>query len=139
MKYQKFGERYIVQIDKGEEVIENLKRFVKDENISLGSITALGAAKNPTLRFFDADQKKYFDKTLEGHYEIANFTGNISEMKGEVYLHCHMTLADREMNAFGGHVLSSKVGGTFEAIITPLKGRLGRKFSEEVGLNVFEL
>ncbi len=138
MKYRKFGERYIVQIDKDEEIIASLKDFCTKEKIELGSITALGAAKDPVLRFFNPTERKYLDKTLLGHFEITNFTGNISEMKGEVYLHCHMTLGDKDMNAFGGHVLSAEVGGAFEAIVTLLKGRLGRKFSKEVGLNLFE-
>jgi predicted DNA-binding protein with PD1-like motif len=138
MKYRKFGERYVVQIEQGKEIIANLKRFVKKEDMRLGSIIAIGAAKNPTLRFFDPEKKKYSDKTLEGHFEIINFTGNISEMKGDVYLHCHMTLGDTKFKSFGGHVLSAEVGGTFEAIVTPLKGRLGRKYSKEVGLNLYE-
>ncbi|UCE28086.1 MAG: DUF296 domain-containing protein, partial [Candidatus Coatesbacteria bacterium] len=32
-------------------------------------------------------------------------TGNVSLNEGEPFVHCHLTVADRDGNAFGGHCL----------------------------------
>ena len=138
MKYKRTAGAYIVEIPKGSKIVENLKRFCEKEKVRFGTIQAIGAAKEVTLRFFDADKKKYSDKRFKMHFEITNLTGNISEVDGKVYLHLHISLADRAFHMIGGHLLEAIVGGTFEAVIKPLPGRIGRKFSREVGLNLYD-
>ncbi len=36
MEFQKFGNNYVVRIDKGEEVLQKLKEVCEKENIKLG-------------------------------------------------------------------------------------------------------
>ena len=138
MKYKKIGGSFVVRIDKGEEIVKNLTRLAKREKITTGHILAIGAVLDPTLRFFDPRKKKYNDKILRGHYEITNLTGNFSVMNGAPYLHLHITLTDKNFRALGGHLLKARVGGIFEAFIEKLPGRIGRKFSQNTGLNLFE-
>ena len=151
MKYQQFGNKYIVRIDRGEEIIESLKVFCAENKITLGSVSAIGAVQKVTLRFFDQNTKKYNDKEFVENLEIANFTGNISTMQGgvypptykaiggRVYLHCHTTLGNSNYQTLGGHVLSAVVGGTFEAIIEKIDGRVERGLDEGIGLNLLKL
>lgn len=136
MKFKKFENKWVVSINKGEEVIEILKKFCKDNNIKLGTISGIGAVKGATIGFYDLETKKYYPKELNGNYEITSLLGNISTMNGEVYLHLHINLADSNYNACGGHLNSAVIGSVGEFIIEEIEGKIEREFNEEVGLNL---
>lgn len=139
MKFKRFGNKFIVRMDKGEEIVETLKHFCKEKGIKLGSITGIGATNKATIGLFDAETKKYHSKELIGNYEIAPLIGNISTMNGEVYLHIHVNLCDSNHNSFGGHLSSAIVSATFEAIIDKIDGEVERKFDDEIGLNLYKI
>ena len=136
MKFKKFRNKWVVSINIGEEIVETLKKFCKDNNIKLGTISGIGAVKGATIGFYNLETKKYYPKELDGDYEITSLLGNISTMDGEVYLHLHITLADSTYNAFGGHLNSAVIGGVGEFIIEEIDGEVKRGFNEEVGLNL---
>ena len=139
MKFKKFKNKFIIRIDKGEEVVETLKKFCEDNKINLGSITGIGATNKATIGLFDVETKKYYSKELTGNYEITNLSGNISKMNNEVYLHLHINLSDSEHKSFGGHLNSAVVSATFEGIIEVIYGSVEREFSEEIGLNLYKI
>ena len=136
MKFKKFGNKWVVSINIGEEVVETLKKFCKDNNIKLGTIRGIGAVKRATIGFYNLETKKYYPKELNGGYEITSLLGNISTMGREVYLHLHINLADSTYNTFGGHLNSAVIGGVGEIIIEEIEGEIERGFNEEVGLNL---
>jgi len=136
MKFKKFGNKWVVSINIGEEVVETLKKFCKDKQIKLGTINGIGAVKRATIGFYNLETKKYYPKELNGGYEITSLLGNISTMGGEVYLHLHINLADSTYNTFGGHLNSAVIGGVGEIIIEEIEGEIERGFNEEVGLNL---
>ena len=54
MDYRKFGNTIIARIDKGEEILEQVKQLAHKEQIKLASIQALGAVDDFTVGvFFD--------------------------------------------------------------------------------------
>ena len=138
MEYKKFNNKYIVRVDKGEEIVATLKKFCEDNNIKLGTITGIGATNNAKIGLFNVEEKKYYSKELTGDHEIAPLYGNISTMKGKVYLHMHANLCDQENKAFGGHLNSAVVSATFEAVIDVIDGEVDREFNEEIGLNLYK-
>ena len=138
MTHKQFGSKYIVRLDKGEEVVESLKKFCADNKICLGTVTGLGAADKITLGLFNTKTKKYFPKEFLGDYELASVLGNISQMNGEVYLHLHAIISDEACRAYGGHLNSAVISGTFEGVIETIDGEVGRKFNDEVGLNLYD-
>jgi predicted DNA-binding protein with PD1-like motif len=139
MNFKRFDNKVIVRIDRGEEVVETIKRFCNEQNIQLGSITGLGAADRIKIGLFNTNQKKYYAKELIGDHEITNLTGNISTMNGETYLHIHATVANEEMEAFGGHLNEAVISGTCELVIDVIDGMIDRIFNEDVGLNLYKL
>ena len=139
MKSKRLGGKYILRLDKGEEIVETLKQFCGNKKIFLGTVTGIGATNRATVGCFLADTKKYVARDLVGNFEIAPLVGNISTMNNKVYLHLHCQLSDDKQNTFGGHLSSAIVSATFEAVIEPMKGRMNRKFSKEIGLNLFDL
>jgi predicted DNA-binding protein with PD1-like motif len=136
MKFKKFGNKWIVRIDKGEEVIQIIKKVCEDNKIKLGSLSGIGATDRVTVGLFNTKSKKYQSQELIGDYEITNLSGNISTMNGEIYLHLHIGLSDSKYNAYGGHLTSAVISGTGEIIIEEIDGEIEREFNEEVGLNL---
>lgn len=139
MIFKKFGSRFILRIDRGEEVVATLKKFCADQNIALGSVTAIGAANRATIGLFNTKTKRYQSTELTGDFEITGLTGNVSTMNGEVYLHLHATLSDADYHTFGGHLNAAVVSGTCELIIEVIDGAIDRELSDDVGLNLLKL
>ncbi len=138
MEFRKFGSKYIIRIDRGEEIIETLKNFCKEKNIKIGTINGLGATGKAVIGYFDTGKKEYFSRELAGDFEIAPLYGNISTLDGEIYLHCHVNLGNEEFGSHAGHLNSAVVSATFEGIIDVIEGEVNRKFSEEIGLNLYD-
>ena len=53
MEYRKFGDTYVVRMDKGEEILEQVKALALAEHIQLASVQALGAVNDITVGVFD--------------------------------------------------------------------------------------
>lgn len=138
MEYRVFGETIVLRLEKGEEVIESIKNLCEKEDIKAGSISGLGASNYVVVGLFKVEEKKYYSNTFEEDFEITNLTGNISRMNDEVYLHIHGTFANVEGKCIGGHLNKAVISATSEIIITKINGDIGRKFSEEIGLNLIE-
>lgn len=138
MEYRKFGSKYIIRMDKGEEIISKLKEFVIKEQIDLGYITGLGAVTDVEIGLFNTSEKKYYSKKFKEDYEITSLHGNISTMNGKTYLHLHMAISDKDQNTFGGHLNSATICVTGELIVEVLSGNIDREFSEEIGINVIK-
>lgn len=139
MKFLKMGNRYLVRIDKGEEVIASLTEFCKNNGVKLGTIMGLGAADRVTIGLFNTITKEYHNKELVGEYEITNLTGNITTKDGEAYIHLHITLGDEEYKAHGGHLNECWISGTCELAIDTVDGEICRAFDEPSGLNLWKL
>ncbi len=138
MEYKRFDNKYVIRIDKGEEIVETLKRFCEDRQIVLGSIKGIGAVNKVAIGLFETKSKEYHSVQLEGDYEITSLMGNISTMGGKVYLHLHINVSDASYNVRGGHLNSAVVSGTGEIIIEAIEGDVDREFSEETGLNLYK-
>ncbi|GFI61175.1 hypothetical protein IMSAG049_00332 [Clostridiales bacterium] len=138
MQYRKFENTIIARIEKGEEIVNKVKEIALKEKIRLASISALGAVNDFTVGVFDTAEKKYYANDFKGAYEIVSLTGTINTMNGEVYTHLHMSAGDMEGKVFGGHLNRAVVSATCEMVITIINGAVDRKFSEEIGLNLFE-
>lgn len=138
MEYKKFGSKYVIRLEKGEEIVESIKTLCEKEEIKLGSITGIGATNKAVVGLFETSTKEYHSKDLIGDMEITSLLGNISQMEGEVYLHLHITLADHNYNVYGGHLTSAVISATGEIIIDTIEGVVDREFDEEIGLNLFK-
>ncbi|MBU2036923.1 DNA-binding protein [Patescibacteria group bacterium] len=138
MTHKQFGNKYIVRVAKGEELVKALKDFCRENDIKLGVISGLGAADKITLGLFKTKTKEYSPKEFLGDFELTSVLGNISRMNGEIYLHLHATISDEACQAFGGHLTSAVISGTFEGVIEKIDGEIGRKYNEDIGLNLYD-
>ena len=86
---------------------------------------------------FKTGEKKYYANSFQGSYEIVSLTGTINTMDGEFYTHLHMSAGDEKGQVFGGHLNRAVVSAVCEMVITVIDGVVDRRFSEEIGLNLF--
>ena len=139
MEYRKFDRGYVLRLDPGEEIVASLTRLVEEEKIELASVSALGAANDVTIGIFNTAGKQYHSQRYQGDYEISALVGNVIRKDGEPYLHLHITIGNPvtgEVHA--GHLSSATISATLELFLQVWDGRVGRKFSDTVGLNLLE-
>lgn len=137
MEYRKFSQGYVLRLDPGEEVAACLTRLVEEEDVRLGTVSALGAANDITIGIFNTAEKKYYAQRYQGDYEISALVGNVTRQEGEPYLHLHITIGDPvtgEVHA--GHMSECIISATLELFLQVWDGQIGRKFSDTVGLNL---
>ena len=138
MDYRRFGSKIVARIDKGEEILEKLKEIALKENIKLAGVSALGATNDFTAGVYKVHEKKYYSNEFKGNFEIVSLTGTVNTMNGEFYSHIHMSAGNDRGEVFGGHLNKAVVSATCEMIIDIIDGRVDRRYSEEIGLNLFE-
>ena len=139
MEYRKFSQGYVLRLDPGEEIVASLTRLVEQENVQLGSVSAIGAAGDVTIGIFSTREKQYHSQRYQGDYEISALVGNVTRKEGKPYLHLHITIGNPvtgEVHA--GHLTSAVISATLELFLQVWDGQVDRKFSDTVGLNLFE-
>lgn len=138
MEYRKFDNHYILRLEKNEEIITKIKELCLKENITLGSITGLGASNLIEIGLFNVDTKEYKTKTYTGMFEITSLVGNISRKENEPYLHLHINFSDETNITKGGHLVKSIISATGEIVITKLEGEVQRELNPDIGLHLFK-
>lgn len=136
MDYRRFGDTIVARLDKGEEILEQVRAIAQQEHIQLASIHALGAIDDLTVGVFNTATKTYAANHFTGAYEIVSLTGTISTMNGEFYAHLHMSAGGEDGTVFGGHLNAATISATCEMVINVIDGQVDRAFSQEIGLNL---
>ena len=139
MEYRKFPQGYVMRLDPGEEIVEQLTALAERENVRLGCVSALGAANDVTIGIFSTGEKQYHSRRYQGDFEISALVGSVTRMEGKPYLHLHITIGNPvtgEVHA--GHLTSCTISATLELFLQVWDGQVGRRFSDQVGLNLFE-
>ncbi|HBX74674.1 MAG: DNA-binding protein [Acidaminococcaceae bacterium] len=138
MEFQKFGDTYVVRLDKGEEIVASLQALCEKQQIALASVEGIGAADHAVIGLYDVGRREYHKTELDGPMEITSLMGNITQKDGAVYIHLHINLCNKEMQILGGHLNECSIGATGEVFVRVLPGNVGRRLDEEVtGLNLF--
>ncbi|PKK40051.1 hypothetical protein ABB02_00556 [Clostridiaceae bacterium JG1575] len=130
---------WILRLNKGEELLEQVTAFCTKEAIRLGTFTGLGALEEVEMGLFLHDEKTYQSKTWTGAMEIIALHGNITTKDGALYLHCHMGIGDEALTMHGGHLNRAIINPTCELFLTSYEGMVDRFFDAETGLNLLAL
>ena len=138
MQYKKFKKNIILRLDPLDEICACLIKLAEEEDIQLASISGLGAINDFTTGVFDTKNKEYHSNHFQGAYEITSLTGTLTRMDGKPYLHVHLSAGDAKGVVVGGHLNRAVVSATAEIIVRIIKGEVERKYSPEIGLNLFE-
>lgn len=139
MVYKKFGNKIVVRIDRGEEILEKIKELALKENIKLASISAIGAIDELVVGVYDVAKKEYYSNEFKGDLEIVSLLGTINTMNGNFYTHIHLSAGNEKGEVFGGHLNKAVVSGTCEMVVSLIDGTVDRFYDDETGLNIFKM
>lgn len=137
MEYRKLGDTYLVRLDRGEEILEQVEALARRENIALASVQALGAVDRFTVGVYDTARKQYKANEFAGAFEIVSLVGTIDQMDGQFYAHLHMSAGDSQGSVYGGHLNEARISATCEMVVRELPGRVDRKKDPQTGLNLW--
>ena len=130
---------HTIRLNKGDEIVAKLTDFCRKNNIANGIVSAIGAVSSAELALYRLDDKKYFSKKFEEPLEICSLNGNIALLDNKPFLHIHAVLSNTRMTAFGGHLKSAIVSATCEVTISEFDSKIGRKYDENIGLNLMDV
>ncbi|MCF7790906.1 MAG: DNA-binding protein [Victivallales bacterium] len=109
---------FIAKLDFKSDLLVQLTDIAIANNINLGKIEAIGAVSKATVGYYNQDSFKYQYETLNKHLEIISLIGNISLKDNKPVIHAHITLADENEKAYGGHLAPGTVVFACEVVIT---------------------
>lgn len=139
--HEAHGQRtYVVVLATGDPVRESLHRFAEQEGLSAAQLSAIGAFRRATLRWFDWDAKKYRPIALDEQVEVVSLLGDIAEdAEGRPVLHLHAVLGRSDGMAMGGDLEDGEVRPTLEVVVTESPAHLRRLHDPETGLALIRL
>lgn len=140
MKYIKINDdKFLIKLNKGEKIVENLTKFVNENKISSGYFYGIGAASSVEIAHYNVETQKYSSKIFDKPLEITNIIGSLGSFEGKPLIHPHITVGDENMQTFGGHLDEATISGTLELVFLDFKMALYKKIDPEVGLKTFDI
>lgn len=111
--------RALVRFDIGEEFPGALAEWCGREGIrSAAVLCGIGMLRDTEIGRYDG--RAYRSETVPGPSEVLSLQGNVSLKEGEPFVHLHVSLADEDLNARGGHLFSGTVAMTIELLMLEL-------------------
>ncbi len=129
------GRVIVARLRHGGDLLAEIVALAERHGIEAGALQGLGALQRARLAFYDQATHEYREHAVGEPLELTALTGNISRRDGGVAAHVHLTLADGEGQAFGGHAAVGCVIFACELTLTELVGPpLERDYDETTGL-----
>lgn len=129
---------WILVFDRGDEVMETLTRFARDQGLEGGHFTGIGAFAEVTLGFFEPERRAYRRIPLRGQVEVLSLTGDIALSNGVPTVHAHVVVGRSDGAACGGHLLEGRVWPTLELVLQDTARGLLRRHDPETGLALID-
>ena len=130
---------FVIVFEKGDEVVEQLLSFARDNDLRGSSFTAIGAFSDVTVAFFDRQTKDYLPIRIDEQVEVLSLLGNIALTDSGPKVHAHLVVGKSDGTAHGGHLLKAHVWPTLEVILTEWPTHLQRQIDEETRLPLLTL
>lgn len=130
---------YFVKIPYGSDLLVALKETASKLNVETGIFNVIGALQKAVLYYYVQDKKSFHENRFEEPLEIVSGMGNIARKGNETIIHCHLVLANKKGNCFGGHLAEGSKVFAGEVYLRSFKPALMRKYDEVTGLNLFDI
>ena len=131
--------RFIVRLEKGDDILASIGRFAKTNRIGAALLEGIGSLNTVKLGHYDFVTKEYKYEVFREDLEILSLSGNISTMNKKPLPHAHVTLGRRDFSVIGGHLDEGSLANMVEIGINSLPGKLLKARNNEVGLNLLQL
>lgn len=142
MDYRNFNGTYYVRIDKGEEIISELLKVCRTENIQSAVFTGIGGCSHAEIQTFIPDKGEFETEMIDGMLELISLIGNIVTDNGELFHHAHAAFSYKdgaEHKMAAGHLKATTVLYTGEIELRPVQGGvIKRKHDPETGTGFWD-
>lgn len=114
----------ILRLGHDEDVLETIRESVSKDESTLVIVAGLGMLHDFELGYFDCGQ--YVRRRFPEPHELLSMQGSVAS-EGENRIHIHVSVADRNHRAFGGHFLAGRVWMSNEITLVKLAGARSRR------------
>jgi predicted DNA-binding protein with PD1-like motif len=135
---QRSGRSYVVVLDLGDDVLERLGTFLRDERIAAGKFYGIGGFRRVTLAYYDMEAKRYLPIEVDEQVEVVSLIGNVATYEGRPRIHAHCVVGHRDGRTTGGHLLSAVVRPTLELMVEEIAADLRRTDRPEIGIPLLD-
>lgn len=125
------GDSGFLVLERGELLHAAFERLASDLGVPALAVSGIGAVDEVELAYYRLDEKRYDTRRLDGLFELANLTGNVTDRDGQPFAHLHATLGAPDLSALAGHLVRARCAITVEALVTPLHAPLSRGAVDE--------
>lgn len=130
---------YAVVLDTGDEVIGELGKFVREQEVEAASVTAIGAFNRTVLGYFQWETKQYEKIPVGEQVEVLSLLGDVAVGDQGPTLHLHAVLGKADGSVVGGHLIEAYVRPTLEVILIQPPSYLRKRKDPETGLALIDI
>jgi uncharacterized protein len=130
---------YAVVLDTGGEVIGELGKFVREQEVEAASVTAIGAFSRAVLGYFQWEAKEYKKIAVGEQVEVLSLLGDVAVGDQGPTLHLHAVLGKSDGSVIGGHLIEAHVRPTLEVILIQPPSYLRKRRDTESGLGLIDI
>ncbi len=130
---------YAVVLDTGDEVIGELGKFVREQEVEAASLTAIGAFSRAVLGYFQWETKQYKKIPIGEQVEVLSLLGDVAVGDQGPTLHLHAVLGKADGSVVGGHLIEAHVRPTLEVILIQPPSYLRKRKDPETGLALIDI
>jgi predicted DNA-binding protein with PD1-like motif len=130
---------YAVVLDTGDEVIGELGKFVREQEVEAASLTAIGAFSRAVLGYFQWETKQYKKIPVDEQVEVLSLLGDVAVGDQGPALHLHAVLGKADGSVVGGHLIEAHVRPTLEVILIQPPSYLRKRKDPETGLALIDI
>ncbi|HMC06733.1 MAG TPA: PPC domain-containing DNA-binding protein [Solirubrobacterales bacterium] len=142
-----FGRRYVLVLERGDEVMAEVKAFAERERLRAAEFSGIGAVSSAKLAAFNPDSREYVDIPDPGQTELVSLNGRITLPKNadpndppaERQLHVHCVLSREDGSTIAGHVFELVIRPTCEVFVVESAENITRMEDPDSGLPVISL
>ncbi len=124
----------VARLHDGEELLPSLETIAVERGIvSAIVLTGIGMLREFTLGYYNGEEYKKTE--IAAPHELVTLQGSFAKFEGEMIVHVHGTLGDKDHKTVSGHIFGGKINGLAEITILKLnKLELYRELNENTGL-----
>ena len=129
------SEPFLIRLPMGDDLLQAIAQEFQKRSIAKAAFTLIGAVSRATLGYYDPVARQYGSREFDTQLEIVSCMGNVSEKDGEMFVHAHALLSDKDYLCVGGHIMPGTIIFAAELWGNPVSGPIPvRKFDEPTGL-----
>jgi uncharacterized protein len=106
-----------VTFGSGDEIMSGLSEFAEKNHISSAYISGIGGLATAMLGWGDPQKGGVKTIPVDQKCELASFVGNISLLRGKVYVHAHAVVSFSDGSTKGGHVVDAHANPFVEIFV----------------------